>query len=47
MTPNKYTSLLFISVISIMLFSACDTISGVGKDIQKAGKVIENEANKR
>jgi predicted small secreted protein len=36
-------------VLSFMLFflTGCNTISGVGKDIQKAGESIEEAAKKK
>ena len=36
---------IFVLMISFSI-SACSTVSGVGKDLQKAGKVITQEANK-
>ncbi|WP_367273718.1 entericidin A/B family lipoprotein [Nitrosomonas sp.] len=34
-----------ITLITIILFSACNTLSGIGKDVQKGGKAIEKSAN--
>ena len=31
---------------SIVFLSACNTMSGAGKDIQKGGEAIENSAEK-
>lgn len=39
-------SILF-SIAALLTLNACSTVAGAGKDIQKAGQVIENEAHKR
>nr|WP_293005026.1 entericidin A/B family lipoprotein [Nitrosomonas sp.] len=39
------TLILMITLITIILFSACNTLSGIGKDVQKGGKAIEKSAN--
>lgn len=39
------TLTLLIALISIIQLSACNTFSGVGKDVQKGGKAIEKSAN--
>lgn len=31
---------------SLLLLTACNTMSGAGKDIQKGGEAIEDSANK-
>lgn len=43
---TKWFSVLLLSALSLTLLSGCGTVSGVGKDIQKAGEVIEKEANR-
>jgi predicted small secreted protein len=30
----------------MLLFSGCNTVKGVGQDVQKAGSVLENAAKK-
>jgi predicted small secreted protein len=42
---KKLTAILFISTLALAL-SACNTISGVGKDVQKAGEKVEEAAEK-
>jgi predicted small secreted protein len=40
----------FISLIALIAFaglSGCNTVKGVGQDIQKAGSVIEDVAKKK
>ena len=46
MTLKRLAPLLFLSLLSLSVTTACSTISGMGKDIQKAGQVIEREADK-
>ncbi|HRB98266.1 MAG TPA: entericidin A/B family lipoprotein [Nitrosomonas sp.] len=36
---------LMIALIAVIQLSACNTLSGVGKDVQKGGKAIEKSAN--
>ena len=36
---------LMIALIAVLQLSACNTLSGVGKDIQKGGEAIEKSAN--
>ena len=40
--------IVYIMVLGITLLSlnACGTIAGVGKDLQRAGQVVEDEARK-
>ena len=33
-------------IVSLMLLLGCNTIKGVGQDVQKAGSVLENAAKK-
>lgn len=43
---SKWFSVLLLSAMSLIVLSGCGTVSGVGKDLQKAGQVIEKGANK-
>lgn len=36
--------LLLIATVALALLSACNTISGMGQDIKKAGEVITDSA---
>ena len=36
---------LFV-IVSAFLLSACNTVSGIGKDIEKGGQAIERAAKK-
>ncbi len=46
MALKRLASLLLISLLSLTVTTACSTVSGVGKDLQKVGQVIEREADK-
>ena len=41
----KTTIATFIACLSLLL-SGCNTVKGVGQDVQKAGSVLENAAKK-
>lgn len=36
---------IMIALIAVFQLTACNTLSGVGKDIQKGGEAIEKSAN--
>ncbi len=40
----KTVSIIFIA--SLLLLAGCNTVKGVGQDVQKAGSVLENAAKK-
>jgi entericidin B len=40
----KKLAVLLLALASIVSLSACNTIQGVGKDIEKGGKAIERAA---
>jgi len=42
---KKLSSVLFLTSMMLALM-ACNTISGVGKDVQKAGEKVEEAASK-
>ena len=35
-----------VATTFVLLLSACNTVKGVGQDIQKGGQVLENAAKK-
>ncbi len=39
--------ILFVCLASLYLLAGCNTIEGVGKDIQKGGEKIEEAAKKK
>ncbi len=43
---NK-TVLVALSVLMTVIFTGCETVKGVGKDIQKAGEAIEKSVSKK
>ena len=46
MALKQLVTILFIAIFSLIVTTACSTVSGVGKDLQKVGQVIEREADK-
>ena len=40
---NKIAFVLFV-IVSVMSLSACNTVQGLGKDIEKGGQAIERVA---
>lgn len=36
---------MMLAVITVVAFSGCETVKGVGKDVKKAGEAIEKSAN--
>jgi entericidin A len=46
-TPMKKLILTLAALASIAVFTtACNTIEGAGKDVERAGEKIENSANR-
>ncbi len=41
---KNFTSLLLIALV--IMLTACNTVRGVGQDVQKAGAAIENAVKK-
>jgi len=40
----KKSAFVVLALISVLSFSACNTVQGVGKDIEKGGQAIERVA---
>lgn len=40
---KKLTAVLFLASM-VLILSACNTVNGAGKDIQKAGEVIQDSS---
>jgi len=40
----KKTALTFLAVTALMMLPACNTIKGIGKDVQAGGEVLEETA---
>lgn len=45
MRRSKFAILSIISLISVGVLAACDTIEGAGQDIQGAGQAISETAD--
>ncbi|KAF1711974.1 entericidin [Pseudoxanthomonas kalamensis DSM 18571] len=43
---KRSATVLLLCLLSLCLLSACNTVKGVGKDIQKAGEKIEDVSGK-
>jgi len=43
----KRTIIAAIAALGITMLGGCNTLQGVGKDVQKAGEKIEDAAKKR
>ena len=41
---KRIVALTLLSLFSVSMLSACNTMAGAGKDIQKAGEKIEKKA---
>lgn len=41
---KRLTTLLLMAMFSVGLLSGCNTMAGVGKDVQKAGEKVEDKA---
>ena len=38
------TRLMAVALLALVALTACNTISGIGKDVKKAGEVVTREA---
>jgi predicted small secreted protein len=47
MTEMKYAAIVFplVSAAGLTLLSACNTVEGVGRDLERAGDAIQDEAD--
>ena len=41
---KRLTALLLLALFSVGTLSACNTMAGAGKDVQKAGEKVEDKA---
>lgn len=41
---KRLTALMFIALFSVGTLSACNTMAGAGKDVQKVGEKVEDKA---
>lgn len=42
----KLIAIIIAAVLSALLATSCNTMSGLGRDMQKAGNSLENTANR-
>ena len=47
MVEKKMPAVLIALLLAAVMLSGCNTLRGVGQDIQKAGTVIEDAAKKK
>ncbi|MDH4396456.1 MAG: entericidin A/B family lipoprotein [Limnobacter sp.] len=45
--PMKSILTAIATLVAVFTLTACNTVQGVGKDIQKAGEVIEKSSEKK
>lgn len=45
MNRNRQIQLAVFALLASLALSACNTIKGVGQDVQKAGEVVEETAD--
>ena len=43
----KNTLIALLTLFTLLTLSACNTVKGVGQDLQKAGEKIEDAAKKK
>ena len=41
---KRLTALLLLALFSVSTLSACNTMAGAGKDVQKVGEKVEEKA---
>ena len=41
---KRIIALTLLSLFSVSMLSACNTMAGAGKDVQKAGEKVEDKA---
>ena len=41
---KRIISLTLLSLFSVSMLSACNTVAGAGKDVQKVGEKVEQKA---
>ena len=41
---KRIVALLLVSIFSSGMLTACNTVAGAGKDVQKAGEKVEEKA---
>ncbi len=44
---KRVIALMLLAMFSAGVLSACNTVAGAGKDVQKAGEKVEDAADRR
>jgi predicted small secreted protein len=43
---KRFSALIALALLSIAVLSGCNTVKGVGKDVQKVGEKVEDASGK-
>ncbi|CAN7166879.1 entericidin A/B family lipoprotein [Pseudoxanthomonas sp. LjRoot143] len=43
---KRFSALIVLALLSIAVLSGCNTVKGVGKDVQKVGEKVEDASGK-
>jgi predicted small secreted protein len=43
---KRFAALMLLSLFSVAVLSGCNTVKGVGKDVQKVGEKVEDASGK-
>ena len=43
---RRFVAIILLTLVSAVIFSGCNTIEGLGKDVKKGGEAIEKAAEK-
>ena len=41
---KRFSALIVLALLSMAVLSGCNTVKGVGKDVQKVGEKVEDKA---
>ncbi|HEY5803847.1 MAG TPA: entericidin A/B family lipoprotein [Lysobacter sp.] len=42
---KRFAAMLLLATLSLVLLSACNTMKGLGEDVQKLGQKVEDKAS--
>jgi len=43
---KRFSAMIVLAVLSMVVLSGCNTVKGVGKDVQKVGEKVEDASGK-
>ncbi|WP_334179272.1 entericidin A/B family lipoprotein [Pseudoxanthomonas sp.] len=43
---KRFPALIVLALLSVAVLSGCNTVKGVGKDVQKVGEKVEDASGK-